>query len=173
CARRPPSRSRTTPRAPRRSSTTSGVRRRRWRRSSREPFLSRGNFFFRRREPLREPLQIREPELDERPDRVLETGRARLLERLLEALPDLHRVDALLQPVVSRDQELLDPFPRVFAWHFRVGTIRFSSSKWRQSASSLQTTTCSSRRRSRRFSAATAVSTSSGSHGTARRRWSW
>ena len=59
-----------------------------------------------------EPLEVGEPELDERPHRLLEPGLARDRERLLVALPRLLRRDALLQPVVARDEQLLDPGSR-------------------------------------------------------------
>ena len=55
-----------------------------------------------------EPLEIGEPELDERPDRLLEPGFARQLERRLVALAHLLRRDALLEPVVAGDEEMLD-----------------------------------------------------------------
>ena len=55
------------------SRTTSGVRRLGWRRFSSEPF------------------EVGEPDLDERPDRVLDPRLARELERLLVALPRLSR----------------------------------------------------------------------------------
>ncbi|TMM10910.1 MAG: response regulator transcription factor [Actinobacteria bacterium] len=61
--------------------------------------------------------QVGEPELDERPDRVLEACFARDGERLLPALPGLLRVDALLQPVVTGDEELPDALARVFSLH--------------------------------------------------------
>lgn len=63
-----------------------------------------------------EPLQVREPELDERPHRLLEPCLAGQLEGLLIALAHLDRVDALLQPVVTGDKKLLNPgssLPRV------------------------------------------------------------
>ena len=77
-----------------RADTTSGCRRNGWRRFSSEP------------------LEVGEPDLDERPDRVLEPGLARDGERLLVVRAHLLRRDALLQAVVARDQELLDPFAR-------------------------------------------------------------
>src|SRR4029453_14744732 len=79
--------------------TTSGVRRSGWRRSSSEPF------------------EIGEPDLDERPDRLLEACLARRLERLLCALPRLRGIDTLLEPVVARDQQLLDALARRFPLH--------------------------------------------------------
>src|SRR4051812_10901571 len=57
--------------------------------------------------------QVREPDLDERPDRVLEARLAGELERLRPALAGLLRVDALLQPVVAGDEQLLDALARV------------------------------------------------------------
>jgi glycosyltransferase involved in cell wall biosynthesis len=71
-------RARTSPLARRPSHTTSGCRRPGWRRSSSKPF------------------EVREPDLDERPDRVLEPGFARDCERLLVGLAHLLRRDALL-----------------------------------------------------------------------------
>src|SRR4029079_1510131 len=53
--------------------------------------------------------QIRDPDLDERPDPLLEPGLAREGERLFPALPRLLRIDALLEPVVARHEQLLDP----------------------------------------------------------------
>jgi preprotein translocase subunit SecG len=53
-------------------------------------------------------LEIGQPDLDERPNRVLETCLTRDRERLLVALSDLHQGDPLLQPVVARHEELLD-----------------------------------------------------------------
>src|SRR5262249_61714493 len=84
-------------RRPRR--TTSTCRRRGWRRFSCEP------------------LEVGEPDLDERPHAVLEAGLPRDGERLLVGLPDLRRVDALLQPVVTGDEQLLDPLPCLAALH--------------------------------------------------------
>ena len=57
----------------------------------------------------RAAAQIREPDLDERPDPLLEPGLPRERERLLPALARLRRVDALLEPVVARHEQLLDP----------------------------------------------------------------
>src|SRR6476469_4702629 len=87
---RPRSLVRTRQREPLPRSTTSGVRQRRWRRFSSEP------------------LEVREPDLDERPDRILEPGFPRSLEGLLVALSRLGRIDPLLESIVARDQELLD-----------------------------------------------------------------
>ena len=70
-----------------------------------------------------EPLEVREPDLDERPHRLLEPRLTGGLERLLVALAHLRRVDALLEPVVSRQEQLLDAGPRTF---FHRG-VRYSS----------------------------------------------
>ena len=59
-----------------------------------------------------EPLEIGEPDLDERAHDLLEPGLARDDERLLVALPCLLRRGALLQAIVARDEQLLDPLPR-------------------------------------------------------------
>ena len=55
-----------------------------------------------------EPLEVGEPDLDERPHALLDPGLARDRERLLVALARLLGRDALLQPVVARSPELLD-----------------------------------------------------------------
>src|SRR5262249_47522048 len=68
----------------------SGVRRSGWRRSSCEP------------------LEIGEPDLDERTHRLLQPCCPRHPERLLVALAHLRGIDALLQPVVTGEQQLLD-----------------------------------------------------------------
>src|SRR5439155_6900276 len=52
--------------------------------------------------------QVGEPDLDERPDRLLEPGLPCHLECLLPTLARLLGIDALLQPVVARDEQLLD-----------------------------------------------------------------
>src|SRR5689334_7983122 len=81
---------RTTPHAPPRRSTTSGVRRSGWRRSSSEPF------------------EVREPDLDQRPDRLLEPRLLRERKRLLVVLADLVGGNALLQPVVTGEEQVVD-----------------------------------------------------------------
>jgi hypothetical protein len=58
-------------------------------------------------------LQIGQPDLDERPDRVLEPRLVRDGERLLVRLPHLLVGDALFQAVVAGDEELLDTCARV------------------------------------------------------------
>ncbi|MDF2753513.1 MAG: hypothetical protein K0S82_1896 [Gaiellaceae bacterium] len=60
-----------------------------------------------------EPLEIGEPDLDERPHRVLEPGLARDGERLLVALAGLRGGDTLLEAVVARHEQLLDPRARI------------------------------------------------------------
>src|SRR3954451_20025008 len=85
---------RTRPRAPLRWSTTSGVRQSGWRRSCCEPF------------------EVREPDLDQRPDRLLEPGLLRNGQRLLVALPDLVGGNALFQPVVARQEQIVDLLSR-------------------------------------------------------------
>jgi protein translocase SecG subunit len=83
----------------RRRSTTSSGRRPGWRRFSSEP------------------LEVREPDLDERANRLLEPRLARDRERLLVRRTNLLRRDPLLQPVVARDEELLDPLACVGIGH--------------------------------------------------------
>ena len=56
----------------------------------------------------REPVEIGEPDLDQRPDRVLEAVLARQRERLLVGGAHPFGPDALFQPVVPGDEELLD-----------------------------------------------------------------
>ena len=58
-----------------------------------------------------EPFEVGEPELDERPDRVLDPCLAGELERLLVALPDFLELDALLEPVVAGDEQPLNLGP--------------------------------------------------------------
>ena len=74
-----------------------------------------------------EPLEVREPDLDERPDQLLEPRLARERERLLVAFARLARVDALLEAVVARDEQLLDPLPSVAALHKASITGQISS----------------------------------------------
>lgn len=57
---------------------------------------------------MREAVEVREPDLHERPDLVLDPRLAREGEGVLVALPGLLRGDALLQAVVARDEELLN-----------------------------------------------------------------
>ena len=94
------SRARTRPRARGRGSTTSAVRRSGSRRSSAGRLL-------------------RSASLISTSGRIvlLEAGLARERERLLPALARLLRVDALLQPVVAGDEQLLDPLVGVVALH--------------------------------------------------------
>ena len=58
-----------------------------------------------------EPLEIAEPDLDQRTHGVLEAGLAGYLESLLVALADLGGRHALLEPVVARDEQALDLRP--------------------------------------------------------------
>src|SRR5207249_4631636 len=55
-----------------------------------------------------EPLEVGQPELDERADGLLEAVLARQLERLLVVRADLVRRHALLEPVVAGEQEVVD-----------------------------------------------------------------
>src|SRR5581483_8073119 len=97
-------RCRTAPRGPPRPRTTSGCRRRRWRRFSSEP------------------LEVGEPDLDQRPDARLEAVLARDRERPLVALPDLLDRHALLQPVVARHEQVVDLRARLVLVHRRNRT---------------------------------------------------
>jgi hypothetical protein len=66
-----------------------------------------------------ELLKIRKPDLNQRSDRVLEPGLPGDRESLLVALPYLGRIDALLETIVTCDQELLDSLVRVLGLHER------------------------------------------------------
>jgi hypothetical protein len=65
------------------------------------------------------PQEIREPDLDQRPDRVLEPGLAGDGESLLVALAYLGRIDPLLETIVAGDEQFLDPLVRVSGLHER------------------------------------------------------
>src|SRR5256885_12994215 len=54
------------------------------------------------------PLEIGEPDLHQRPDRFLEPGLARDYKSLLVVLPNLRRIDPLLEAVLPRDEQPLD-----------------------------------------------------------------
>jgi preprotein translocase subunit SecG len=60
-----------------------------------------------------EPLEVREPDLDERAHRLLEAGLPRERERFLVRGANLFHGDALLQPIVPGHEELLDACPGV------------------------------------------------------------
>src|SRR5207245_895605 len=64
-----------------------------------------------------EPLEVGEPDLDKRPHALLEAGLARYLERLLEALAHLGRIDTLLEAVVTGHEQVLDLGARLVAVH--------------------------------------------------------
>src|SRR5262249_6449516 len=99
CVLGPSYRARTPPPAPQPRSTTSMSRPAGWRRSSSEP------------------CKLRQPTPDQRPDRLFTPRLACDLERLLVTLARLCRVDALLEPVVPGDDQLLDPLPGVIRGH--------------------------------------------------------
>jgi glycosyltransferase involved in cell wall biosynthesis len=94
-----------------------------------------------RRRSSGEPLEIREPDLDERPDRVLQPRFPRHRERLLVALACLGRIDSLFQPVVPGHKQLLDPLARIGRLHARslaahVSVVRRAGCKLQQRTSS-------------------------------------
>lgn len=62
-------------------------------------------------------IEIREPDLDERPHGLLEPGVDRHPECLLVRLAHLFRRHALLEPVVAGHEELLDPFTGLLRGH--------------------------------------------------------
>jgi CheY-like chemotaxis protein len=64
-----------------------------------------------------EPLEIGQAALDERPDRLLETGFAGKLECLLVAPAHLLGSDSLLQPVVAGDKVFLDLLASILSHH--------------------------------------------------------
>jgi hypothetical protein len=68
---------------------------------------------------LKEPLEISEPDLHQRPDRVLEPSVPSEGKGLLIALPHLGRIDPLFETIITGYQELLDPLPRVSRLHER------------------------------------------------------
>jgi hypothetical protein len=65
------------------------------------------------------PLEIGEPNLDQRPDRILEAGFHRDGQRLFVALSRLGRIDALFEAIVPGNQQLLNPPASVGALHAR------------------------------------------------------
>src|SRR6476646_6885160 len=71
----------------------------------------------RRSSAARQTLEVGDPDRDEGADGVLEASFARDSERLLPALTRLRGIDALLQPVVSRDKKLLDTLVCVLPLH--------------------------------------------------------
>src|SRR5207245_2318073 len=122
--------------------------------------------------------QAGKPDLDERPHRLLEPRFDRDRKRLFPALPRLGRVYALLEAVVDGHEQLLDALAGVgFPLHNRsvtrqictTGAIAVRLCPW-PSASSSQTITASSPRRSRRSSQPTSGSRSSRTPATAARR---
>ena len=72
------------------------------------------------------PLEIGEPDLNERSDGVLEPRLARDRERLLVALPRLGGVDPLLEAVVPGHEQLLDPVARLALLHSRSLAVQIS-----------------------------------------------
>jgi CheY-like chemotaxis protein len=75
--------------------------------------------------PAGQLFEICEPELDERPDALLQPGLAGQFERLLVSRADLLGRDSLLQPVVAGDQELLDLLPRIHSAESTEGLAFF------------------------------------------------
>jgi CheY-like chemotaxis protein len=81
-----------------------------------------------------EPLEVGEPDLDQRADALLEPGLPRDGQRLLVVLARFSRVDALLEPVVARDQKLLDSLTRLFALHIRTVAVQISTKEMKNGA---------------------------------------
>jgi CheY-like chemotaxis protein len=76
-----------------------------------------------------EPLEVGEPELDQRPHALLDPGLPRHLERLLVALARLPRIHSLLKSIVSGDEKFLDSLTRVLALHIRTVAVQISTGK--------------------------------------------
>jgi hypothetical protein len=68
-------------------------------------------------------LEVRKSDLDQRGDRVLEARLARDGERLLVGLAHLLVRNALLQPVVPRNEQLLDALTRVVGHETSVAPV--------------------------------------------------
>src|SRR5262249_23006455 len=65
--------------------------------------------------PVRQAVEVGEPDLHERPYRVLEPRLVRDAESLVVGLAHLLRSDTLLQPVVPGHEQFLDACTRVVA----------------------------------------------------------
>ncbi len=76
-----------------------------------------------------EPLEVGQPDLDQRPDALLQPRLACDRERLLVALPRLARIDALLESIISCYEKSLDPLTRVVALHIRTVAVQISTGK--------------------------------------------
>ena len=76
-----------------------------------------------------EPLEVGQPDLDQRADRLLETRVARDGERLFVALPRLRGSDTLLQTVVAGDEKSLNALTGVVALHIRTVAVHISTQK--------------------------------------------
>jgi CheY-like chemotaxis protein len=81
-----------------------------------------------------EPLEVGEPDLDQRADALLEPGLSRDGQRLLVVLARFSRVDALLEPVVARHEKLLDSLTRLFALHIRTVAVQISTKEMKNGA---------------------------------------
>jgi hypothetical protein len=62
-------------------------------------------------------LEIGEPDLHERPDRLLDPGLTGECQRRLPALARLRRVDPLFETVVTGYEMLLDPGTKIVVRH--------------------------------------------------------
>jgi hypothetical protein len=71
-----------------------------------------------------EPLEVGEPELDERPHRVLQARLTGDGQRLLVALARFRRIHALLEPVVTSDKKPLDSLTRLPGLHIPSVTVQ-------------------------------------------------
>jgi hypothetical protein len=76
-----------------------------------------------------EPLEVGQPELDQRPDALLEPGLRSDGKRLLVALARLFRIDSLLETVVTGDEKLLDSLTRLVALHIRTVAVHISTGR--------------------------------------------
>ena len=81
-----------------------------------------------------EPLEVGQPDLDQRPDAFLQPCVPRKRERLLVVLSRLFRIDALFEAIVPCDQKLLDSLTRVVALHIRTVAVQISIRKMNNGA---------------------------------------
>ena len=72
------------------------------------------------------PLEIGEPDLHQRPDRILEPSLPSDHKSLLVALPCFGGIDALFETFVTGYEQLLDPLMRVPRLHERSLAAHFS-----------------------------------------------
>src|SRR5262245_56030956 len=79
----------------------------------------------------RVPIEVGQADLDERPDRVFQARFPREFERLLVTLAHLVGTDALLQPVVAGNEQMLDARANVLGHRFGYSRRRDAASSRR------------------------------------------